>query len=200
MKIIVVGGTGLIGSAIVSELKPRHEIIVVGNKSGEYQVDIGSQDSILAMYKAIGKFDALVSASGLVHFGKFTKMSDSLYRLGLDNKLMGQVNLVLLGLEYINDAGSFTLTSGVLDIDPIATGSSASMVNGALNGFAKSAAIEMPRSIRINVVSPTVILEAMENYGPYFRGFDPVPVAKAALAYSKSVEGHQTGQVYSVLY
>lgn len=200
MKIIVVGGTGLIGSAVVSQLKPRHEVIVVGNKSGDYQVDIASQESIRALYKAIGKFDAVVNASGLIHFGKFTKMSDSLYRLGIDNKLMGQVNLVLLGLDHINDGGSFTITSGVLDIDPIATGSSASMVNGALNAFTKAAAIEMPRGIRINAISPTVIEEAMENYGPFFRGFDAVPVSKVALAYSKSIEGAQTGQVYSVLY
>lgn len=200
MKIVVVGGTGLIGSAVVSQLKPRHEVIVVGHKSGDYQVDIGSPDSIRALYTTIGKFDAVVNASGLIHFGKLAKMSDSLYRLGINNKLMGQINLVLIGLDYIQDGGSFTLTSGILDEDPIATGSSASMVNGAINAFAKASAIELPRGLRINAVSPTVIREAMEHYGPFFRGFDSVPVAKVALAYSKSIEGAQTGQVYRVLY
>lgn len=200
MKIIVIGGTGLIGSAIVSELKARHEVLVVGRQRGDYQVDITSIDSIQKMYKKLGKFDAMVCASGSVHFGKLAKMSDSLYRLGIDNKLMGQVNLVLLGLEFINEGGSFTLTSGVLSHDPIASGSSASMVNGAVESFVKAAAIEMPHGIRINAISPTVVLEAMSKYGPYFQGFDPVPVKKVALAYSKSVEGMQTGQVYSVLY
>jgi NAD(P)-dependent dehydrogenase (short-subunit alcohol dehydrogenase family) len=174
--------------------------VVVGHSRGDYQVDISSKESIVKMYKSIGKFDALVCASGSVHFGKLAKMSDALYRLGIDNKLMGQVNLVLKGMNFINDAGSFTLTSGILSQEPIMTGSSGSMINGAIDAFAKSAAIEMPRGIRINSVSPTVILEAMEKYGPYFRGFNPVPVAKAALAYSKSVEGMQTGQTYTVLY
>ena len=57
-----------------------------------------------------------------------------------------------------------------------------------------AAAIEMPRGIRINVVSPTVFEESMEAYGPFFRGFDPVPVARAARAFSRSVEGLETGQ------
>jgi hypothetical protein len=57
----------------------------------------------------------------------------------------------------------------------------------------------MPRGLRINAVSPGVITEAMPDYAPFFRGFEPVPAARAALAYAKSVEGAQTGQVYRVL-
>ncbi len=111
---------------------------------------------------------------------------------------MGQVNLVLIGREFVADGGSFTLTTGVLDSDPIRMGSSASMVNGAVNGFVIAAAIEIPRGMRINAVSPGVITEAMEDYAPFFRGFEPGHAARAALAYAKSVEGAQTGQVYRV--
>ena len=111
---------------------------------------------------------------------------------------MGQVRLVLIGLKYINMGGSFTLTSGILSHDPIRLGSSAAMVNGAINSFVKTAAIEMPHHIRINAVSPTVLSESMENYAPFFRGFESVPASRVALAYSKSVEGAQTGIVYRV--
>lgn len=72
------------------------------------------------------------------------------------------------------------------------------MVNGAVNAFVRAAAIEMPRGLRINAVSPGVIEEAMPAYGPFFRGFEPVPATRAALAFAKSVEGLQTGQVYVV--
>lgn len=112
---------------------------------------------------------------------------------------MGQVNLVLIGREYINDGGSFTLSSGVTDHDPIPMGSSASMVANALSGFAMAAAIEMPRGMRINIVSPGVITEAMDVYDIYFRGHEPVPAARAALGYSKSVEGLQTGQTFRIV-
>lgn len=196
MKVIIFGGTGTIGSAVAKELSPRHEIITVGKTSGDFQCDIQDANDILKLFKEIGQFDALISTTGNVHFESFEKMTGELYQIGLQDKLMGQVNLVLIGREFIKDQGSFTLTSGILSHDPIVAGSSASMVNGAIDSFVQAAAIEMPRGIRINAVSPTVILESMPTYAPYFRGYEPIPASRAALAYSKSVEGRQTGKVY----
>ena len=112
---------------------------------------------------------------------------------------MGQLNFVLIGREFIADGGSFTLTSGILSHDPIRMGSSASMVNGAIDAFVRAAAIELPRALRINAVSPGVLLELMDAYAPFFRGHEPVPAARVALAYAKSVEGARTGQVFDVL-
>jgi len=200
MKIIVVGGTGIIGKAIVNELAPRHEVVVASAQSGDIKVDMTSIASIEKMYEKVKNVDAVVSAAGTVHFADFADMQEQEYRVGIDNKLMGQVNLVLVGRNYLNPNGSFTLTSGILNQDPIRYGSGAAMVNGALNGFVVSAAIEMPKNMRINIVSPTVIAEAMANYAPYFRGYQPVAAAQAALAFSKSVEGLQTGQIYRVGY
>lgn len=198
MKIIVVGGTGTIGRAVVEELASRHEILIVGHHSGALHCDITSEKSIREMYEKAGKFDAVISTAGKIHFEDFSEMSAMKYQIGLNDKLMGQVNLVLIGKEYIHNQGSFTLTSGVLSHDPIRTGSSASMVNGAINSFVKAAAIELPRQIRINAVSPSVIKEAMGTYAPFFRGFKPVSTARAALGYSKSAEGLQTGQIYEI--
>lgn len=198
MKIIVVGGTGVLGKAVVAELSKRHEVVVAAHSSGDVSVDITNTESIESMYKSIKDVDAVVSTTGGVHFAAISEMTSAHYTIGLNSKLMGQVNLVLVGLRYLNDGGSFTLTSGILNRDPIQYGSSAAMVNGALDGFVQGSAIEMPRGIRINVVSPTVLQESMGTYAEYFRGYVPVPAATAAMAFSKSVEGLQTGQVYSV--
>ena len=198
MKILIIGATGTIGKAIVKELKSRHELILAAHSRGDIQVDMTDAQSIQDMYQGLGKLDAVVVASGKVHFGLLSEMGEQEYAMGLQSKLMGQVNIVLAGREHLNDNGSFTLTSGILNRDPILYGSSAAMVNGGLDGFVKSAALELPRGLRINCVSPTVIEEAMEEYAPYFRGYQPVPAARAALAYSKSVEGLQTGQIYCV--
>lgn len=198
MKIIVVGGTGTIGQAVVKELSKRHEVIIAGRSQGDVKVDIKDYQSILSMYQSIGPFDALVSTVGKVHFGPLIDMTADNYFVGIHDKLMGQVNLVLAALPYINDNGSFTLTSGILSRDPIRLGSSAAMVNAAIDGFVKGAAIELPRGIRINSISPTVLSESMDVYAEYFYGFAPVSAARVALAYSKSVEGAQTGQVYQV--
>jgi NAD(P)-dependent dehydrogenase (short-subunit alcohol dehydrogenase family) len=199
MRVLVVGASGTIGRAVVAELRERHEIVAAGRESGDVRVDITDEASIRAAFEAAGTIDAVVSAAGKVKFAPFAEMEDADYQIGLADKLMGQVNLVLIGREFIADGGSFTLTTGVLDSDPIRMGSSASMVNGAVNAFVVAAAIEMPRGLRINAVSPGVITEAMPGYAPFFRGFEPVPAARAALAYAKSVEGAQTGQVYRVL-
>jgi NAD(P)-dependent dehydrogenase (short-subunit alcohol dehydrogenase family) len=198
MRILIVGGTGTIGRAVAAELGSRHEVVTAGRSSGDLQVDITDRGSIRAAFEEVGPLDAVVSSAGNVKFAPFEEMQQADYAIGLDDKLMGQVNLVLIGRQYVSEGGSFTLTAGVLDRDPIVQGTSASMVNGAINAFARAAAIEMPRGQRINVVSPGVIVEAMDAYGSFFRGFEPVPAARAALAYAKSVEGAQTGQVYFV--
>jgi NAD(P)-dependent dehydrogenase (short-subunit alcohol dehydrogenase family) len=125
-------------------------------------------------------------------------MSEDSFALGLKDKLMGQVNLLLIGREFANDSASFTFTTGVLSHDPIRSGASAALVNGALDSFVRAAAIELPRGLRVNSISPNVLLEAMGKYAPYFRGFKPVPAADVALAYAKSVEGLQTGQTFHV--
>ena len=199
MKIIVIGAAGTIGQAVVQELAARHEVISAGRNSGDIRVDLSNVASIEAMYQQVGSVDAVVSAAGNLHLGALAEMGAAEYAIGINDKLMGQVQLVLIGQKYLNDGGSFTLVSGVVSQDPIMYGSSASMVNAGLEGFARSAALELPRGLRINVICPTVLTESLPSYGPYFRGFETVPAAKAARAFSKSVEGAQTGQVYSVL-
>jgi NAD(P)-dependent dehydrogenase (short-subunit alcohol dehydrogenase family) len=199
VRILVVGASGTIGRAVVAELTQRHEVLTAGRSSGKVRIDITSAASIRSALDAAGELDAIVCTAGKVKFAPFEEMSAEDYGVGLRDKLMGQVELVLVGRERLKDGGSFTLTGGVLESDPVRAGSSASMVNGALSAFARAAAVEMPRSQRINVVSPGVITESMGAYAPFFRGFEPVPAARAALAYAKSVEGAQTGQVYRVL-
>ena len=198
MKILLIGASGTVGSAIARELSQRHEIVRAGRNSGEEHVDISDSASIRKLFERIGRFDALVCAAGNVKFAPLAEMSESDFALGLQDKLMGQVNLLLIGRDFANDGASFTFTTGVLSHDPIRSGVSASLVNGAIDAFVRAAAIELPRGMRVNSVSPNVLVEAMGSYAPYFRGFKPVPAADVALAYAKSVEGLQTGQTYHV--
>jgi NAD(P)-dependent dehydrogenase (short-subunit alcohol dehydrogenase family) len=199
MKILIIGATGAIGKFVTAALSERHEIVKAGSKSGDVQVDIREAGSIRKMFDKVGKVDAVIAAAGKVHFGEFAKMTEAEIGIGLKDKLMGQVNLVLIGRDYVNDGGSFTLTSGVLSHDPIRLGVGASLVNGALDSFVRAAAIEMPRGIRINAVSPGVLEESLPSYGPYFLGHEAVPGKRVGKAYEKSVEGLLTGQVLHVL-
>jgi NAD(P)-dependent dehydrogenase (short-subunit alcohol dehydrogenase family) len=198
MRILVVGAAGDIGKAASKELSSRHDIITVGRSSGDYQLDVGDFGSVRALYRKVGCVDAVVSCAGDATFAPLEKLDQEAFMVGLRQKVMGQVNLVLAGLDAVADSGSFTLTSGILDRDPIRMGANAATANGALAGFVKSAAIEMPRGLRINVVSPGMLDVSVPRYGKWFPGHKPVPSSDVGLAYAKCVEGALTGQVVIV--
>ena len=196
MKIVIIGSTGIIGRAVAKTLNGNHDIVKVGNRGGDFQVDISSAKSIKSLYESVGSFDALVSAAGLAKFGALAELRDEDYNVGLNHKLMGQVNLVRLGLDYINDNGSFTLTSGLLASEPMPGSAAISTVNAGLNGFTRAAALEMPRAIRINVVSPIWVKETMEKMGMDSAG--GMSAEKTALAYVESVQGSRNGEILDV--
>ena len=103
MRIIVVGATGTIGKSVVAALAGRHEIVKVGHSGGDVQVDLANPASIETMFRAIGDFDAVISAAGAARFGALDDLTDEDYRIGLESKLMGQVNLVLIGKDFVAD-------------------------------------------------------------------------------------------------
>ncbi|MBU1351041.1 MAG: short chain dehydrogenase [Gammaproteobacteria bacterium] len=197
-KILLIGASGTIGQAVLANLGARHEVITVGRSSGAHHADLSQPASLAALFAAVGKVDAIVSTAGNLHFGPLTDMTAEQFNLGLQDKLLGQVQLALLGHQYLHDGGSITLISGILSTEPIRNGANATAVNAAIEGFVAAAAIELPRGLRINAVSPTILTESVGVYGPFFPGFESVPAKRVALAYQRSVEGAQTGRVYRV--
>jgi NAD(P)-dependent dehydrogenase (short-subunit alcohol dehydrogenase family) len=197
MRVLVIGAEGTVGKAAVAGLK-GHDIVRAGRSSGDVKVDLTDAASIKAMYEKLGKLDAVVACTGHAHFGPLQNMTAEQFMVGVNDKLMGQVNLVLIGLPYVNDNGSFTLTSGILDRDPIRAGVNASAVNAAINAFAMAAAIEMPRGIRINAVSPGLLEESVKKYEGFFPGHRPVSSAEVALGYTRAVLGAGTGRVIEI--
>lgn len=198
MKIIVIGAAGAIGEAVCAELGPRHELIRVGRTSGDIRADMADRASVEAMYREAGPVDAVVSAAGDAHFARFAEHTEDTLMLGLRQKLMGQVLLVLAGAEWVAEGGSFTLTSGILDRDPILAGIGPAIANGALAGFVRAAAIDMPKRQRVNVVSPGLLEVSAPHYGAWFAGHETVSSARVGRAYAKCIEGAGTGQVVPV--
>ncbi len=196
MKIVIIGATGLIGRNVASRLKRDHEVIEVGHGGGDPRVDIASPDSIAGLLEDLGGFDALVSCAGQASFGALKDLTADDFELGLRNKLMGQVNLVRLGLPHVADGGSFTLTSGVLAREPIPGSAAISLVNAAVEGFVRAAALEAERGVRVNVVSPVFATETLKAMGMDAAG--GMPAAGFVPAYVESVEGRGSGEVLDV--
>jgi NAD(P)-dependent dehydrogenase (short-subunit alcohol dehydrogenase family) len=193
MRILIVGATGTIGRPLVSALESRHDLVLASRQKAHEQVDISDPASIRALYKRVGKLDAVVSAAGDAKFAPLAALSDDDFAFSLRNKLMGQVNLVRYGFESVSDSGSFTLTSGVLAQHPMIGSGAVSLVNSGLEGFTRSAALEAPRGIRVNIVSPGWVTETLIALK-----MDPapgMPAADVARAYVDVVEGKQNGLV-----
>ncbi len=194
MRIIIVGASGTMGKYLGSAFEKEHEIVRVGSKSGDVQVDITSPEEIENFFKQVGPFDALISTAGPTYVGPWKKMTDKEFRKGVEGKMMGQINLVLICQHYINPKGSFTLITGALTHEPQLNFANASAANGAVEGFVCAAAIELENGILINAVSPTVI-EDSPQYFPYFPGEIPTTMKQLEYGFRKSVFGVSTGQV-----
>jgi NAD(P)-dependent dehydrogenase (short-subunit alcohol dehydrogenase family) len=194
MKIIIVGASGTMGTYLVKALKNEHEVITVASKGCDIDTDITSTESIKKMFTQIGSFDALISTAGPTFVGPWSKLNDVTFRNGVEGKMMGQINLVLIGQNYINPKGSFTLITGALTQEPQVNFANASAVNGAVEGFVRAAAIELENGIRINAVSPTVI-ENSPQYFPYFPGEIPTTMKQLEFMFRKSVFGKVTGHI-----
>jgi NAD(P)-dependent dehydrogenase (short-subunit alcohol dehydrogenase family) len=196
MKVLVIGGTGTIGSPVVEALRGAYEVLVAGRGQGpgggDLRVDITVPDSIRGMYRAVGRVDHVVSCAGGGAWKPLEQLSDEDFEMSLHYKLMGQVNLVRYGFEHVADGGSITLTSGVLSQEPMPGSGAISLVNAGLEGFVRAAALEAPRGIRVNVVSPPWVSETLQAMG-----MDPsggMPAADVAKAYVDAVRGIHNGQ------
>jgi NAD(P)-dependent dehydrogenase (short-subunit alcohol dehydrogenase family) len=195
MKLLIIGGNGTIGKKVGAHFSKTHEIIVAGRTSGDVTVDIADSKSIKAMFESIGIVDAILCIAGEAKWAPFDSLTEDDYYIGLRSKLMGQVNLVRIGQDYLNTGGSFTLTTGILADYPVVMTTSAAMVNGGIHSFVRAASLELKNELRINVVSSGLVEDAVEKYEAYFPGHNPIPMKKVINGYVKSVEGKGTGEI-----
>ena len=195
MKLLIIGGNGTIGKKVSAHLSGKHEVLIAGRYSGDVTVDIADANSIEAMFDSIGKVDAILCIAGEAKWAHFDSLTEEDFYVGLRSKLMGQVNLVRIGQDFLNPGGSFTLTTGILADHPVVMTTSAAMVNGAIHSFVRAAALELKNEHRINVVSSGLVEDAVEKYEAYFPGHNPIPMQKVINGYVKSVEGKGTGEI-----
>ena len=195
MKILIIGGKGTIGKKVSDHFSKKHEVVIGGRNSGDIVVDIANSKSIETMFESIATIDAVVCIAGEAKWAAFDSMTEEDYYIGLKSKLMGQVNLVRIGQNYLNPGGSFTLSTGILADYPVVLTTSAAMVNGGIHSFVKAVSLELKNGIRINAVSSGLVEDAAVKYEGYFPGHNPIPMKKVINGYVKSVEGKGTGEI-----
>lgn len=198
MKILIIGGHGTIGKTVASYFKDNNDLIIAGRTKGDVLVDIADSKSITSMFEKTGKVDAIICIAGEAKWDNFKDLTEDDYYIGIKSKLMGQVNLVRIGKDYLNPKGSITLSTGILADDPVIKTTSASMVNGGIHSFVQAVALEIENQIRVNVVSSGMVEDAYEKYKDYFPGHNPIPMQKVINGYVRSVNGKGNGEVIRI--
>ena len=198
MKILIIGGKGTIGRKVAAHLNAKHDILIAGRSAGEYRVDLTDSDSIKNLLASIPSLDSIICVAGEAKWDDFKDLSEEDYYIGIRSKLMGQVNLVRIGQDYLKSKGSITLSTGILADDPVVKTTSAAMVNGALHSFVKAVALEIENELRVNVVSLGLVEDAYEKYKGFFPGHNPISMNRVVNAYIRSVEGKGNGEIIRV--
>ncbi|MGI3779284.1 MAG: short chain dehydrogenase [Janthinobacterium lividum] len=197
MRTLVIGATGLVGGAAADALEAYGDEVLRASQSSELAVDITDAGSIQALFERVGTVDAVVSAVGHVPFKPLADLTAKDYLSAYRGKVGSQIDVVRIGSPYVADRGSITLTTGILAREAILTGAAAALANGAVESFVIAAAAELPRGLRINSISPTVLVEATGHH-PFFPGFTQVSAAEVGQAYVKAVHGIQTGRIHAL--
>lgn len=186
MKILFIGASGNIGKLIYPALTESHEVVTAGRTHGDQKVDISSFSSIETLFKQLTNIDAVICTAGDSISAELPLMNTEKYMAGIQHKVLSQINLVLIGMKYLNDNGSFTLISGKMGEKPAKAASGKAVANGAINSFVPGAALEMPRGIRLNVVSPAKLAD--------------IPAADLVAGYLKSIDAQCNGEIIRIGY
>ncbi|MGJ8737560.1 short chain dehydrogenase [Zobellia laminariae] len=198
MRILIIGGHGTIGKKVSAHFSEDNEVLIAGRTNGDFLVDIEDSSSISKMFEETGKLDAIICIAGEAKWANFNDLSEDDFHIGLNSKLMGQVNLVRLGQKVLNPKGSITLTTGILADDPVVMTTSAAMVNGGIHSFVQAVALELENGTRVNAVSSGMVEDAYEKYKDYFPGHNPIPMKKVVNGYVRSVKGKGNGEVIRI--
>jgi NAD(P)-dependent dehydrogenase (short-subunit alcohol dehydrogenase family) len=198
MQIIIIGGNGTIGRKVTAHLAKKHDLLVAGRTRGDFKVDISEKDSIRELFESVENIDAVVCIAGEAKWDGFENLTEDDYYVGIKSKLMGQVNLVRIAKDFLNENGSITLTTGILADDPVVMTTSAAMVNGGIHSFVKAAALELKRGLRINAVASGLVEDAVEKYRDFFPGHNAIPMSKVVNGYVRSVEGKGNGEIIKI--
>jgi NAD(P)-dependent dehydrogenase (short-subunit alcohol dehydrogenase family) len=190
MKVIVIGASGIVGGAVADALAGRHDV-VRASRRGDPQVDVGDPTSVGRLLASVSDLDAVVCCAANAPLNALTALSDEELRRSIHAKLFGQIDVIRQAVGHVRDRGSITVTSGAIP-DGLEGAAPGALVNAGLEAFVHAVAPELPRGVRVNVVSPGWVRESLEKLG--MDATSGTPAVEVARGYVEAVEGTSNGQ------
>lgn len=191
MKILVFGASGKIGTQVVEQLSPDHQVIRVGSRSGDIIADYTDETAVRSAFEQAGSLDAvIVAVGGDSQFKPYEELSDEDFRFGAERKLVAQFRIVTMAQAFLNPGGSITLTSGFLSHYPNPYSLATGPFNAAIDTYVRQMAPMLGNQLRLNVVSPAPVVE------PARAGKGLVTAEETARYYLDAVLGNETGKVF----
>lgn len=183
MRVLIIGAGGTIGRAVAAALGSRGHTVLGAGRSGPLVVDIAEPETVGTLLGSEAAVDAVVCCAASGQLTRIDAGTDEDFLRGLDDKLRGQVLLVRRAVELLPDGASVTLTAGVF-AEPTPGGTFGVLVNAGLSAFVGAVAAELPRGLRVNVVSPGWVSETLRAMGAE----GGTPAERVANLYVRAVE------------
>ena len=190
MRILVVGASGTIGSAVAGDLDDRGHIVLGASRhTARYEVDVHDLESVRALLERIRAVDALVCAAGEAIYEALGPGDIGGFDATLEQSVADQIQLVDEASKRVREC--IVLTAGMVAVE--ANGSVATaMTDGALERFVRKMTL-VRRRPRINVVSPPLVHETARKLG--IAADVGVPAGRVATLYRRAIEEDLRGEV-----
>lgn len=183
MAVVITGGTGAIGSAMVHEFAKTNDVAVIYKSSDEkaqllekqtgckaYKADVSSAPEVSAAVRQIlsdfGKINVLINNAGISQIKLLSDVTELDWYNMVDVHLTGAFNMTKAVLPDMikHKQGSIINISSVWGVYGASCEVPYSTVKAGLIGFTKSLSKEVaPSGITVNCIAPGVIDSPMNN-------------------------------------
>ncbi|WP_196889465.1 short chain dehydrogenase [Aureivirga sp. CE67] len=196
MRILVIGGTGIVGTGIVNLLKEKHEVISVGHTRGDFQVDVKDEESIKELFEKVGEIDGIISTVGDGEMAPVLELKQKDFQFALETKLYGNVNIYKAAKKYLKENSFIIFTSGIVRSVGMPNTATLAVACSSVDALVRTLALE-ESDLRINAVSPAYVKETMELFG--LDSFNGISAHDTAKVYEYIIENEMHGEIVDVV-
>ena len=216
-KIIIIGGSKGIGSAIIDSLITNHKIINLSRTSPEFEHENLSHfncDVLKDELPPIESADGLIYCPGSINLKPFNRLSLDDFRADFEINVIGAIKAIQTYTKTLSqsESASIVLFSTVATKLGMPFHASVATSKSAVEGLTKSIAADLATKIRVNAIAPTItdtdlaakflrnerMMESTIQRHPLKKYLKPTEVAAMATYLLSDLSKSISGQVFNL--